>query len=83
MGERNKKYFYTYIWFQLALLSVMLYLSIRLITKDINQVFGYISAFTASLFILFVLNLIVFHTYIMTKNMTTWECLSWAKISYM
>ena len=61
----------------------MLFLAIRLIVEDINQVFGYISAFTASLFILFVLNLIVFHTYIMSKNMTTWEALSWGKISYM
>ena len=83
VGERNKKYFYTYIWFQFGLLSMLVYLSLRLIIKDTQVVFGYIACILGCLFILFVLNLIVFHTYILTRNMTTWECLSWAKISYL
>ena len=83
VGERNKKYFFTYICFPLALLIMMVGLAIRLIITDIQKVFGYISAIVGSLFILFVLNLIIFHSYILTRNMTTWECLSWAKISYL
>ena len=65
------------------MLIMMIGLAIRLIITDIQKVFGYISAIVGSLFILFVLNLIIFHSYILTRNMTTWECLSWAKISYL
>jgi len=83
VGERNKKYFYTYVWFQLGLLAMMLYLGLRLIIKDISVVFGYLTVILASLFLLFVINLIVFHTYTLSQNITTWECLSWSKISYL
>jgi palmitoyltransferase len=83
IGERNKKYFYTYIWFQLSLLAMMFYLGARLIVKDISVVFGYISVILSGIFLLFVANLIIFHSYTLSKNMTTWECLSWSKISYL
>lgn len=67
----------------MALLAVMIYLGLRLVVEDINQVFGYISMGLGTLFSLFVINLIVFHTYILSKNITTWECLSWTKVSYL
>jgi len=35
------------------------------------------------LFLLMVVSLLVFHTYLAFANMTTWENLSWEKISYL
>lgn len=45
--------------------------------------FGYITAIVAGIFIAFVLQLLIFHTVLMGKNVTTWEFLSWKKISYL
>lgn len=45
--------------------------------------FGYVSLIAAVVFALFVLNLALFHTYLIIKNTTTWEHLSWNKISYL
>jgi len=83
IGERNKKHFYLYLYAQEILLAMLLYLAIRLIYKETYVWFGYLSALLASVFFLFVLNLLVFHSYILSKNITTWECLSWKKISYL
>ena len=46
-------------------------------------VFGIITLVVEAIFILFVTNLIVFHSYLSVSNVTTWECLSWKKISYL
>ena len=77
VGERNKKFFYTYLWFQLGLLVCLILLSVRLVLDDVQRVFGYICVVIGSFFILFVLNLIIFQSYILSRNMTTWELLSW------
>ena len=45
--------------------------------------FGYVALISAISFALFVLNLGVFHSYLILKNVTTWEQLSWNKISYL
>ena len=34
-------------------------------------------------FLLFVLYLATFHWYLAWNNTTTWECLSWSKVSYL
>lgn len=34
-------------------------------------------------FMLFITYLLTFHTYLSLTNTTTWECLSWKKISYL
>jgi len=83
IGERNRKYFYWYLWAQFTLLIELLIIAIRMITDDIAIVLGYIAAILACIFLLFVLNLIIFHTYVASQNITTWECLSWQKISYL
>lgn len=83
MGERNKKYFYAYLWAQLSLLILMMSMSIKLVIDDKQVVFGIVCIVLSVLFILFVLNLIAFHTYLLTKNLTTWEVLSWQRISYL
>lgn len=91
MGERNKRHFYWYLWNQFILLALLLILAVRLITKqkDVDEVntgevvVGYIFSVLGGVFLLFVVNLLIFHSVIMSRNVTTWECLSWNKISYL
>ena len=45
--------------------------------------FGYVALISAVCFALFVVNLGVFHSYLILKNLTTWEHLSENKISYL
>mmetsp|Transcript_33446 Transcript_33446/g.51354 ORF Transcript_33446/g.51354 Transcript_33446/m.51354 type:complete len:114 (-) Transcript_33446:413-754(-) len=45
--------------------------------------YGLICFIIDCLFQFFVVYLIVFHTYLAASNTTTWECLSWDKISYL
>ena len=47
------------------------------------MVFGWVTFVVDVLFQLFVIYLISFHTYLALVNLTTWECLSWDKISYL
>lgn len=44
---------------------------------------GIIEIVVTTGFLIFVVNLLVFHTYLSLTNTTTWECLSWKKISYL
>ena len=46
-------------------------------------VFGWILFAVDILFQVFVIYLLAFHTYLACANLTTWECLSWDKISYL
>ena len=79
VGERNRKHFYIYLWLQQIQLIFAMILSLRII----EQTFGKISLILVSFFMLFVVYLIVFHSYLAATNTTTWECLSWDKISYL
>jgi len=45
--------------------------------------FGIVCVIADAIFQLFVVYLIVFHSYLASTNTTTWECLSWNKISYL
>ena len=56
---------------------------VRVVLENKQRWFGYLTIILEALFMLFVLNLIIFHSYILSKNITTWECLSWPKVSYL
>ena len=62
---------------------MLLHLGVNLINADYAVAAGYISTIVASVFILFIIYLLSFHSYLLTRNVTTWECLSWKKISYL
>lgn len=83
VGERNKKYFIGYLWCQILLLAAMGVLSVRVVLENKQRWFGYLTIVLEAIFVLFVLNLIIFHSYILSKNITTWECLSWSKVNYL
>ena len=55
----------------------------NLITQDLSLAMGIVSLIFICPFLLFVIYLISFHTYLSFTNTTTWECLSWNKISYL
>jgi palmitoyltransferase len=86
VGERNKKYFYWYLWAQLILISQLTWLGytlVRYCEGGFGRVLGIVTLVVGGLFILFILNLIVFTSVLISRNVTTWECLSWKKISYL
>jgi palmitoyltransferase len=86
IGERNRKYFYAYLWAQLlqllAALMISCYTYIHGETKQ-AVTSGIVTMSVESLFLLFVVYLTCFHTYLAFVNTTTWECLSWQKVSYL
>lgn len=77
------------MWLQLIFLLQLGYLALRIILKAGQKDggkyvwFGYLALISAIVFSIFVLNLVLFHTYLIIKNTTTWEHLSWNKISYL
>lgn len=83
VGERNKREFYLYLWFQQILLGLLTALALRLILINKYKVVGWIFVVLGAVFNLFVLNLLVFHSYLLPRNITTWELLSWSKVSYL
>ena len=48
-----------------------------------HRTFGIVALVIDCVFQLFVVYLVVFHSYLAATNTTTWECLSWDKISYL
>lgn len=83
VGERNRKYFYCYLWQQLFQLVLATIISANLISRDINIPLGIATLLVVCPFMLFLVYLLTFHTYLSITNTTTWECLSWSKISYL
>lgn len=83
VGERNRKYFYCYLWQQLFQLVLATLISANLISRDINIPLGIATLLVVCPFMLFLVYLLSFHSYLSITNTTTWECLSWSKISYL
>ena len=87
--KNNRKYFIIYIWIQtLQVLFGLWYTGyiISTITIDLSKFTFYmlvLSLLSEIFFSLMLLSLIIFHTYLILNNLTTWESLSWNKISYM
>ena len=82
IGERNRKHFYLYLWLQQIQIAIVSFLIWRILPQ-LPTFWWWFMVISAVLFNLFVFYLIVFHTYLACTNTTTWECLSWDKISYL
>lgn len=83
IGEKNRKYFYWFLCAQLLQIEVGMYISLRMIALSKGRVAGIVTIIIEAFFLLFVIYLLIFHTYLAFSNTTTWECLSWSKISYL
>lgn len=60
-----------------------MFYSIRILSGTNNMKAGITTLIIESVFILAVAFLIIFHTYLILSNLTTWEYLSWSKVSYL
>ena len=83
IGEKNRKVFYCFLWAQYFQIIVAMYISVRMIVNHKNRAAAIVTLSIEALFLIFVMYLLVFHTYLAFSNITTWECLSWSKISYL
>jgi hypothetical protein len=65
------------------LIALLMVLAIRLVVLSRQKIVAWITIACGIGFSLFLLNLIIFHCYIAVLNITTWEFLSWSKVSYL
>ncbi|CAD8098907.1 unnamed protein product [Paramecium sonneborni] len=73
IGEKNKLLFLIYLFFQIAQLIVGIRISVENI--GLLVVMGVI--------VILLITLFGFHAFYVAKNITTWEFLSWKRISYI
>lgn len=89
IGERNKCSFYWYLIFQFLELVLPTIETIKSLSDDKRENFmgHYFFTIIALLAIVgfgfMVMILIIYHTFLMMNNLTTWENVSWYKISYL
>ena len=95
VGEKNKKSFYFYLVVQM--IQILWALAIVLDIQDLDSMrnpggvldwirfnwFNVLVALGLGLLLVMVSGLIGFHLYLASVNLTTWEFLSWNKISYL
>jgi len=88
VGERNHFYFYWFLIFQIIQLLLGLTYGGESLVQDERELEKYQKGFlgivllTALGFFFFVASLFCFHSYLITRNLTSWEFYSWMKISY-
>jgi hypothetical protein len=83
IGEKNYLFYYFYLIFQSSELLMVLYdlfTSLFSASSLIFSVIMLVLLFPLSLFSFFLLFL---HTYLISKNLTTWELIAWKKLSYL
>ncbi|OMJ71578.1 hypothetical protein SteCoe_30171 [Stentor coeruleus] len=83
IGERNYFYYYVYLISQSLELSLAVYFlidSIRITSFMVAPIIGTIVLVPLGIFSIF---LLILHTYLISKGMTTWELISWKRISYL
>ena len=93
VGERNKVHFYFYLVSQLlqALSMIVLALGSQMLMYPsaespdivIYQVIIGCDAGLCLLVVMFTAALLILHTYLAAKNLSSWEYFSWMKITYM
>mmetsp|Transcript_33708 Transcript_33708/g.33199 ORF Transcript_33708/g.33199 Transcript_33708/m.33199 type:complete len:166 (+) Transcript_33708:929-1426(+) len=87
--KNNRRFFYVYVCLQIAQAIYGLMYTIYIMTQISYDSFGldklmlFLSLFGELFFTIMLSSLISFHTYLMVNNLTTWETLSWNKISHM
>jgi palmitoyltransferase len=93
IGEKNRCFFYWYVVFQaLELWWAMIWvfesynmnsLGVLIFGWFLNSMLKMIGCIVLGFFTLLVTVLLIFHTYLAVNNQTTWESVSWGKISYL
>lgn len=85
--KNNRKYFFVYIWAQFFQIFYGFIYTIYIISMVGMKTFtNYLLVLCLIIEIFFTLmlsSLLIFHTYLLVNNATTWEALSWNSISYL
>ena len=95
VGERNKARFYYYLIVQHIQMVFAISLGIKYLIENIEdhramewdltllEIWIGLAVLVTTGFILFVTALIFFHTILAAKNLTSWEFISWMRITYL
>lgn len=83
VGENNRVLFFWYLFFQLAELGSFFYEGCQGISLDEPSVFLLSGLLIIAIFFLMVLCLLSFHSFLALSNLTTWEHMSWRRITYL
>lgn len=92
VGERNRFYFFWFLQCQFLQLVTGLIMCIRVVLwkredderlQNDEKVLILLAFFVCACFTVFVLPLVFFHIYLACVNLTSWEFLSWMRITYL
>ncbi|CDW87169.1 dhhc zinc finger domain containing protein [Stylonychia lemnae] len=90
VAEKNRRFFFYFLLLQFIESTWSFVLSINNFYKaqDLNEwllinILNILASLISFFFILMVGSLVFFHIFLSSNNLTTWEFLSWSKISYM
>lgn len=92
VGERNRLWFLIFLILQFSQLMIGMSICCEMIIvkstdietlSDSEQIYVFFLFLVVTLFTLFVTPLVFFHTYLSMVNMTSWEYLSWMRITYL
>jgi palmitoyltransferase len=92
VGERNRFYFFWFLQCQFVQLLTGLIIcaevnymrpeEVEALNKE-NKVIMYMAFLICTAFTLFIMPLNIFHIYLASVNLTSWEYLSWMRITYL
>lgn len=95
VGERNKMRYFIYLSIQFIQMIVAISLGMKYLIENVEEhrrefnkltvleIYIAIACFFTFVLSLFVFALLVFHTYLIGKALTSWEHISWFRISYL
>lgn len=89
LRKNNRKYFYIFLWIQISqaiygvIYTIYVMTQVKFDDMGLKALFLILSLMGEIFFTLMLTSLLMFHTYLMVNNLTTWETLSWNKISHM
>ena len=87
IGEKNRKLFWWYLFFQFFLIWLSLAILVASLWEDTDVVWlialKAVGCAAIGFFAFMVSLLLGFHSFLAMRNQTTWETVSWGKISYL
>ena len=84
IGERNRNLFWVYLLMQFVeFLLVLVDVGLRAREGRVGERRVYFFVVAVGVVTMVAFLLLVFHTYLMLKNFTTWEFVRWDRISYL
>ena len=95
VGERNKARFFYYLTLQFVQMVSAISLGIKYLVENVEEhrrefskltlleIYIGLACFSTLCLVLFVFTLLIFHTMLAARNLTSWEYISWRRITYL